>query len=124
MVKVLVVDDILVNRLLLHEILVSLGVCCVEAKNGKEAIDIIKEGSIDIVLMDIEMPIMNGLEATRHIRNKLSSPLRHTPVIAITAHNPTHFFDDYHDVGFNKLITKPYSVAKIKGLIDDVVNGN
>jgi CheY-like chemotaxis protein len=64
--------------------------------------------------MDREMPVMNGIETARHIRTKLIPPLNGLPVIALTAHNPELFFEDYSDAGFDELITKPYSVEKIK----------
>ena len=78
----------------------------------------LQQGDFDLVLMDIEMPVMNGLEATRYIREQLPSPKCYTPVIALTAHNPKIFFDDYQDVGFSQLLTKPYSVKKITELFD------
>jgi CheY-like chemotaxis protein len=69
--------------------------------------------------MDIEMPIMNGIETTQYIRDKLPYPKNALPVIALTAHNPELFFEDYSDVGFDELITKPYSVEKIKAKIQN-----
>ncbi len=116
--KILIVDDIFVNRLLLKEVMKNLNVACVEAQNGKEAIEIIQKEKVDLVFMDIEMPVMNGLETTRYIREKLPSPVRYTPIIALTAHNPANFFDDFRDVGFDFLMTKPYSIDKIKQAID------
>jgi CheY-like chemotaxis protein len=73
---------------------------------------------IDLILMDIEMPVMNGLEATKHIREKLAAPKCYIPVVALTAHNPKIFFDDFKDVGFSQLLTKPYSVRKITELLE------
>jgi len=64
---------------------------------------------------------MNGVEATRYIREKLVSPKNKIPVIALTAHNPKLFFDDYKDVGFTKLLTKPYSVSRIKDLLSTFI---
>jgi two-component system, response regulator, stage 0 sporulation protein F len=111
--NILIVDDILMNRILLKELLQQIPCETKEAKNGLEAIEILKTAKIDIVLMDIEMPKMNGLETTRYIRNKLPFPLNSIPVIALTAHNPNDFFDDFSSVGFNDLLTKPYSFEKI-----------
>jgi CheY-like chemotaxis protein len=75
----------------------------------------------DLVLMDIEMPVMNGVEATKYIREEMPEPKNKIPIVALTAHNPKLFFDDYNDVGFSNLLTKPYSVIKIKELIEDFV---
>lgn len=113
----LIVDDILLNRLLLKEIIKELGNVIREATNGKEAIDILETENIDIILMDIEMPVMNGVETTQHIRNKMPYPKNRLPIIALTAHNPNDFFESYHTAGFNQLLTKPYSFEKIKKAI-------
>ena len=118
--KILIVDDIFVNRLLLKEVVKNICSQCFEAQNGKEAIDIIQKEKVDLVFMDIEMPVMNGLETTKYIREKLPSPLRFTPVIALTAHNPANFFEDFHDAGFDYLMTKPYSIDKITKAIHEV----
>lgn len=118
--KLLIVDDIFVNRLLLKEIVKKVNVQCTEAQNGKEAIDFLEKESFDLILMDIEMPVMNGLETTRYIREKMPYPKNRTPIIALTAHNPLTFFNDYKDVGFDQLMTKPYSVSKVLTLIQEV----
>lgn len=116
--KIIIADDIFTNRLLLSEIVDDLGHEFILAENGKEAVDALVGNEVDIVLMDIEMPVMNGLEATKHIREVLDFPKRNTPVIALTAHNPKIFFDDFKDVGFNQLLTKPYSLSKITELLN------
>jgi len=115
--KIVIADDIFTNRLLLSEIIEDLGHDYVTVENGREAINALINNDIDLVLMDIEMPVMNGLEATKFIREKLQKPKSMTPVIALTAHNPKIFFDDYKDVGFNQLLTKPYSIKKITDLL-------
>lgn len=112
--KILVVDDIYTNRYLLTELVKITGNEVVQAENGQEAIDILENEKIDMIFMDIEMPIMNGIETTMHIRNSMPFPINAIPIIALTAHNPELFFEDYSDVGFDELITKPYSVAKLK----------
>lgn len=114
----LIVDDILMNRLLLKEIIQELGNTIREATNGKEAIEIIEKENIDIILMDIEMPVMNGVETTLYIRNEMLYPKNMLPIIALTAHNPNDFFESYQSAGFNHLLTKPYSFDKIKKAIN------
>jgi CheY-like chemotaxis protein len=116
--NIVIADDIFTNRLLLSEIIQDLGHSHIAVENGKEAVDAIVNNEVDIVLMDIEMPVMNGLEATRYIREKLPSPGCNVIIVALTAHNPKIFFDDYKDVGFSQLLTKPYSVKKITELIE------
>ncbi|RPJ74252.1 MAG: response regulator [Alphaproteobacteria bacterium] len=116
--RIIIADDIFTNRLLLSEIIEDLGHTYITVENGREAVNALVGNEIDVVLMDIEMPVMNGLEATKHIREKLGAPKCHTPVVALTAHNPKIFFDDYKDVGFSQLLTKPYSVKKITDLLE------
>jgi CheY-like chemotaxis protein len=119
MLRILVVDDIYTNRYLLSELIKLTGNEAVQAEDGQQAIDILTSQEIHMVFMDIEMPVMNGVETTQFIRNELPSPLNAVTVIALTAHNPELFFEDYSDAGFDELITKPYSVEKIRAMISD-----
>ena len=73
-----------------------------------------------MIFMDIEMPVMNGIETTQYIRNELSAPLNGIPIIALTAHNPDLFFEDFSDIGFDELVTKPYSIEKIREKIREL----
>ena len=120
MLKILVTDDIYTNRYLLSELIRLTGNEVVLAENGEEALEILKSQEIDLVFMDIEMPVMNGIETIQYIRNELPPPLNAIPVIALTAHNPQLFFEDFSDVGFDELITKPYSIEKIKAKIREL----
>ena len=122
MLRILIVDDIYTNRYLLSELIKLTGNESVVAENGEEAIEILKSQEIHLVFMDIEMPVMNGIETTQYIRNELPSPLNAIPVIALTAHNPDLFFEDYSDVGFDELVTKPYSIKKIKAKIRELAS--
>ncbi len=117
--RILVVDDIYTNRYLLSELIRLTGNEPVLAENGEEAVEIIRNEEIHMVFMDIEMPVMNGIETTQYIRNEMPPPKNVIPIIALTAHNPELFFEDFSDVGFDELITKPYSVEKIKEKIQN-----
>jgi len=108
---ILIVDDILMNRILLGEIVENNGFAVEYAENGKTAIEKLRQKDIKIVLMDVEMPIMNGIEATKIIKN--DPRLYKTKVIGVTAHDPKTFFKDYKDVKFDNFITKPYTVERI-----------
>lgn len=123
--KIIITDDIFTNRLLLSEVISDLGHEHFDAENGKVAIDLLqKYDDIDLILMDIEMPVMNGLEAAKFIREKMPPPKNRIPIIALTAHNPKIFFDDYHDVGFDQLLTKPYSIQKITFLLESFIKAD
>ncbi len=117
--RLLIVDDIFVNRILLTEIATEIGCDYKTAANGKEAIVELEASEFDMVLMDIEMPIMNGLETTRYIRQKLNSHKSSIPIIALTAHNPNDFFDEFNTAGFNELLTKPYLISKIQKVVEN-----
>jgi CheY-like chemotaxis protein len=119
--RIIIADDIFTNRLLLSEIIEDLGHTYITVENGREAVNALVGNDVDIVLMDIEMPVMNGLEATKFIREKLAVPKCNIPVVALTAHNPKIFFDDYKDVGFSQLLTKPYSIKKITELLESFI---
>jgi CheY-like chemotaxis protein len=117
--KIIVADDYYTNRLLVSEILKSLGHDFIEVENGRQALDALeKNNDIDLVLMDLEMPVMNGIEAMRYIREKLEFPKSNIPIIALTAHNPGMFIEDCEGNGFNKLMGKPYSIDKIAELLE------
>jgi CheY-like chemotaxis protein len=119
--NVLIVDDIMLNRILLGELIKKLGYTFKQAQNGKEALEFVSDGGFDVVLMDIEMPVMNGIEATRNIR-QLAGPKGKTPVIALTAHNPDDFMEEFSTAGFNELITKPYLLEKVDRVIRKFAN--
>jgi CheY-like chemotaxis protein len=116
--KILIVDDIFTNRLLLTEVIRNIGHEFVQAKDGKEAVEALLKEDFDLIFMDIEMPVMNGLETTKFIRDNFDPPKNKIPIIALTAHNPKLFFEDFLDVGFDELLTKPYSIDKIASLIE------
>ena len=118
--KILVVDDIYTNRYLLSELIKLTGNESVVAENGEQAIEILKNQEVHMIFMDIEMPVMNGIETTLYIRNEMDAPLNAIPIIALTAHSPELFFEDYSDVGFDELVTKPYSVEKIRAKINEL----
>ena len=120
MLRILVVDDIYANRYLLCELIKLTGHEAISANNGEQAIEILKSQEIHMVFMDIEMPVMNGIETTLYIRNEMDAPLNAIPIIALTAHSPELFFEDYSDVGFDELLTKPYSLEKIRVKISEL----
>jgi len=118
--NLLIVDDIIMNRILLKEISAEFAGKVLEAENGEMAIRIIRSEKVDLVFMDIEMPVMNGLDTIRHIRNKMEYPYSEIPVVALTAYNPADFFADFKKEGFNELLTKPYSIEKVINVLSSV----
>lgn len=114
----LIVDDIFVNRILLSEIANDIGCDYQVANNGQEAIEKLKEHPFDMILMDIEMPVMNGLETTKYIRSELDEKLSKIPIVALTANNPNDFFEEFNSAGFDELLTKPYLMSNIQKVVD------
>ncbi len=102
--KILVAEDMELNQLLMKTLLDDFGFECEIASNGKIAIEKLKEKKYDIVLMDLQMPEMNGFEATRHIRETMKLDL---PIIALTADVTTIDVEKCKEVGMNDYISKP-----------------
>lgn len=102
--KILVVEDNPINRQVLSEILERFGMVVEAAENGLEAVELVKENLYDLVLMDIQMPELDGLEATRILRNYGFSDL---PIVAITAHAMTNDHEKSVEAGMNDHLSKP-----------------
>ncbi|MDO9511930.1 MAG: PAS domain S-box protein [Bacteroidales bacterium] len=117
-IRVLVVEDIPLNQLLMRTLLDDFGFECDIAGNGKIAIEKMENSSYDVILMDLQMPEMNGFEATDFIRNIMNSDI---PIIALTADVTTVDLAKCKAVGMNDYIAKPVDdlllYSKIVGLI-------
>ncbi|MFZ4107073.1 response regulator, partial [Flavobacterium sp.] len=103
-IKVLVVEDIKLNQLLMQTLLEDFGFSCEIASNGKIAIKKLQENTYDIILMDLQMPVMNGFETTEYIRKTLKSNI---PIIALTADVTRVDIEKCEAVGMNDYISKP-----------------
>ncbi len=104
-VKILLVEDNPINQAVAGEILMTGGIIPDIAENGLEAVKMIQEKQYDAVLMDIQMPIMDGIEASRHIREKLA--IKDLPIIAMTAHAMHGDREKCFKAGMNDYIPKP-----------------
>ncbi|MFA7380028.1 MAG: ATP-binding protein [Bacteroidia bacterium] len=117
-IKVLVVEDIALNQLLMKTLLDDYGFECDIAANGKIAIEKLGTQTYDIILMDLQMPEMNGFEATNYIRKTLNSQI---PILALTADVTTVDLAKCKSVGMNDYIAKPVDerllYTKIVGLV-------
>jgi CheY-like chemotaxis protein len=116
-IKALVVDDNYINRLLVIHLLQSKGFDVLEAASGYEALDILREEDIDIVLMDISMPDMDGFETTKIIRKSEPAYIRNVPVIAMTAHGFQEQIKDAREAGMNDYIVKPFKPDQLYKII-------
>ena len=100
------------NLRVVGEILSAFGFDGVQAQSGAAALDELSRRRFDIVLMDIHMPQMSGLEVVARIRASLG-PERHTPVIALTADSLSRTRAQYLELGFDEFVTKPILVSRL-----------
>ena len=106
---VLVVDDNEVNRLILSRAVEAFGASVRTAGNGQEALDKIGQEPFNLVFMDIAMPVLDGLEATRQARARGDD----VPVVAVTAHYSHGDEPELRAAGFNGFIPKPLEIAAV-----------
>ncbi|MEO6729778.1 MAG: PAS domain S-box protein [Ferruginibacter sp.] len=117
--KILVVDDNNMNRLVAKTILRNYGAITTEAVNGKEAVELLQQNEIDLVLMDIQMPVMGGMEATKIIREEIS---RTVPVIALTANAIKGDNEKCIDGGMNAYLSKPFKEEDLLKIVSFWLN--
>ena len=117
--RILVVEDQEDNRQILRDLLGSTGYEMVEAENGEEALTEVAKQRPDLILMDIQLPVMDGYEATRRI--KADPALRSIPIIAITSYALGEDEKRARAAGCDDFVAKPYSprdlLAKIRGYL-------
>lgn len=112
--RILVVEDNVVNQKVAKGLLAKLGYSCDSVANGQEALKILEEIHYDLVLMDCQMPIMDGYEATRQIRNQASRVRNHEiPIIAMTANAMLGDREKVLEAGMNDFLTKPVVLSKL-----------
>jgi len=112
--KILLSDDNEYNRTVARDSLMSIAdVTIKEAVNGKEVIELLKKEEFDVVLMDVQMPIMDGYEAAQYIREHLDSPNNKVPVIALTASVIKSDLDKCREAGMNDYVPKPFMVSQL-----------
>jgi CheY-like chemotaxis protein len=114
--KILIVDDVAINRTLLKIILKRYGFEVFEAENGNEAVEIFKAKDCDLILMDLSMPVMDGMEATDIIR-KLNYENSNIPIIAVTASSRYKNSKTLEEKGFNALLRKPFKEKELIELL-------
>lgn len=120
MFKVLVVEDHPVNARLLTQQLTQLGYESVWVKNGQLALDQVLEQHFDLILMDIHMPVMDGLQATRCIRSMSNVKVAAIPIIAVTADILGDARDRYFQAGMNGVLEKPYRKEDLAACLAEV----
>ncbi|RMD86706.1 MAG: response regulator [Candidatus Dadabacteria bacterium] len=120
-INILVVEDNLVNQKLVARMLTKQGYNVIVAGNGKEAIDIVRKEKIDLVFMDIQMPVMGGLEATEKIREMENG--HRIPIIALTAHAFAEHREECLKKGMDDFITKPVNRRELLKKAQEAAEG-
>jgi CheY-like chemotaxis protein len=118
-VTVLLVEDTEDNRFMMRRLLEMTGYRVVEAMNGEEAVKLAKNVSPHLILMDLSLPVIDGLAATRLIR-KLPD-LKSTPIIAVSAHDSSDFQSEAIEAGCNSYVTKPIDFNQLEELISQLL---
>ncbi len=116
--KVLVVEDNKINQIVTQQIMKKNNYLCTLADDGFQALDILENNSFDIILMDINMPVMNGFETTRKIRNKGIK----TPIIALTAFTKSEIIEEGISSGMNDIIIKPFEPYQLFEVINNQIH--
>ena len=118
--KILIVEDNKMNRDIARDILVDNGLEVVLAENGQEAVEMVKnskEGQYDLVLMDVQMPVMDGYAATRQIRTLSEKFQSRIPIVAMTANAFEEDRKAAFDAGMDEHIAKPIDFEKMKYIL-------
>lgn len=114
---VLIVEDIDDARLLMRLQLEQLGYLVIEAENGEKALEVAEREHPDIILMDLSLPVVDGIAAAENIR--ATDGLNGVPIIAVTAHQETDFREGAKAAGFDAYVTKPIDIKSL----DDLIKG-
>jgi signal transduction histidine kinase len=121
--RFLVVDDHPINRLLVRQILKNTWPNCelVEADNGLKALDALRQQDFDVVLMDMVMPEMDGIEATSALRLTFEPPTRDTPVLGLTANVNPLDLERFAASGLSAVVLKPFDAAKVCAKVEEML---
>ena len=106
-------DDNVINQTILKRMLEKLGHAVTLAANGQETLEVVVKGRVDLVLMDVQMPVMDGLESTTAIRRHEQATGSHIPIIAVTAHAMQGDKERFLAAGMDAYISKPIERAEL-----------
>ena len=120
--KILMAEDVLVNQFLARVTLESGGFIVDIANNGIEALELLEQNDYDLILMDIQMPEMDGVTATKLIRKLNNSEKAAIPIVALTANALVGNEKEYFDAGMNACLTKPFTQEKLFAILSKLLN--
>ncbi len=111
--KVLIAEDSSVIQNLTKKILMVQNYQITSAKNGQQVLDMLNDTTFDIILMDINMPIMDGMECAKQIRSLSDEAKAKVPIVAITGNARNYSMDDFTSVGINEYLQKPLNFDQL-----------
>jgi two-component system cell cycle response regulator DivK len=116
---VMIVEDFEDNRFMMKRLLEMSGYAVLEAVNGEEAVDLAVKEQPSLILMDLSLPLLDGLAATRRIR--AYSGLRDVPIVAVSAHDTSDFHAEALAAGCNDYVTKPIDFDQLEELLRKLI---
>jgi len=117
--KALVVEDNKFNQIVMQNLVKRIGIEVDIAENGVEALEMVDKHDYDLVFMDVRMPVMNGHEATGHIRARQDDKAK-LPIIAVTAEATKHDVNECLDSGMDRHLAKPLRIVDLVATIDEL----
>ena len=118
--KILLVEDTEDNRQMMRKLLEMSGFSVVEAVNGREAVEVASKVKPQVILMDLSLPFIDGLAATRKIRTLPG--MSDVPIIAVSAHDTADFHSEALEAGCNAYITKPVNYPELEDIVNDLLS--
>jgi len=122
--KALIVEDNVLNRIVVRQNMKEWGMIVDEADNGQEAVEKVRHRDYDIVLMDLQMPVMDGYKATRLIRQLPDKKKSQVPIIALTASALLGIRTQAYEYGMNDVLLKPFKPDELQKMIFDLTVNN
>jgi two-component system cell cycle response regulator DivK len=117
--RILVVEDVEDNRQIMRDLLASAGIECVEAHDGEAAVSAAAELRPDLIMMDVQLPVLDGYEAIRRIR--ADAALSHIPIIAVTSYALSGDEEKALSAGCNRYVAKPFSPRELLATIRELL---
>ncbi len=118
--KVLVAEDSSVIQNITKKVLQFQNYEITSVKNGKQVLDKLQKQNYDILLLDINMPVMDGMECARRIRSMQDEKLAQIPIVAITGNAKNYSMEDFKEVGINEYLQKPLNFDRLVEVVNDM----
>ncbi len=117
---ILIIENEVSNRLLVERVLSTRGYRCLSAANGREALDLLDRESVDLILTDLSMPVMDGYRATQHIRAR--PELVDVPIVAVTAYALSDESQAALRAGCTEYLTKPFKPRQLLDVVERLLH--